>query len=208
MQGKKTKGAPGRGPAGSLATGARPPGQVRIIGGQWKRTPIPVPDKPGLRPSGDRVRETLFNWLRHLAGGFGALRGLDLFAGSGALGFEFASRGAAQVTLIERDADLARALRALKMKLKAETVEVLQGDALTVAPRLPAAFDVVFIDPPFAAGLQEAALAAAERVLAPGGYLYLESPAALDPQAAAAAGWEIVRADEAGRVAFHLLRRV
>lgn len=206
MRDKKTSGAPGRGPARSLSTGARPPGQVRIIGGQWKRTPIPVPDKPGLRPSGDRVRETLFNWLRHLAGDFSAQRGLDLFAGSGALGFEFASRGAAQVTLIERDAELARALRALKLKLKADNVEVLQGDALTLAQRLPAQFDVIFLDPPFAAGVQDAALAAAARLLAPGGLVYLESPAPLVPEAAAA-GWVIERADCAGRVAFHLLRR-
>ena len=210
MRAKKDKDkAPrnGRGQAPSLSTPLRPAGQVRIIGGQWKRTPIAVPDKPGLRPSGDRVRETVFNWIGHLMGDFSSVRGLDLFAGSGALGFELASRGAQRVLLIERDPQLARALRALKDKLKADAIEVKQADALAAAAQLPAEFDLVFLDPPFAAGIEPKALAAALGVLAPEGLIYLESPEVFSAESAAAAGLEILRQDRAGRVAFHLLRR-
>ncbi|MEG1833751.1 MAG: 16S rRNA (guanine(966)-N(2))-methyltransferase RsmD [Burkholderiaceae bacterium] len=211
MRAKKENGfasgkAPKRSQGPSLSTAPRPAGQVRIIGGQWKRTPIAVPDKPGLRPSGDRVRETVFNWLGHLVGDFGAVRGLDMFAGSGALGFELASRGSRRVVLIERDAQLARALRALKDKLKADAIEVMQADALAAAARLPAEFDLIFLDPPFAAGIEAKALTAAIKVLAPDGLIYLESPAVFSAEAAAAAGLEIVRQGQAGRVAFHLLR--
>jgi len=207
MRQKKSDRGPQRGQGPSVSTAPRPAGQVRIIGGQWKRTPIAVPDKPGLRPSGDRVRETAFNWLRHLLGDFSAVRGLDLFAGTGALGFELASRGSPRVVLIERDAQLARGLRALKDKLKAEAIEIVQGDALAVASRLPAEFDLIFLDPPFAAGIEAQALEAAVKALAPEGLIYLESPDAFSPEAAAQRGLEIVRAETAGRVAFHLLRR-
>lgn len=204
---KENDRGPKRGQGPSLSTAPRPAGQVRIIGGQWKRTPIAVPDKPGLRPSGDRVRETVFNWLGHLVSDIGAVRGLDMFAGSGALGFELASRGARRVLLIERDPELARALRALKDKLKGEAIEVMQADALAAVARLPAEFDLVFLDPPFAAGIQSKALAAAIGVLAPDGLIYLESAEVFSAEAAAAAGLDIVRQGQAGRVAFHLLRR-
>src|SRR5882757_6686256 len=131
-------------------TRRRPPGSVRIIGGQWKRSPIVVADEPGLRPTADRVRETLFNWLAHLRPDGQTLRGLDLFAGTGALGFELASRGAAHVTLVEQSALLVAQLRALQEKLTATQVEILAGDALAIAARLPASsFDVIFLDPPF-----------------------------------------------------------
>src|SRR3954466_10716767 len=95
--------------------------EVRIIGGLWKRTRLPVADKPGLRPTPDRVRETLFNWLGQDLEGW---RCVDAFAGTGALGLEAASRGAAQVVLVEQDPDLVATLRALKAKLGADTVEV------------------------------------------------------------------------------------
>ena len=104
--------------------------QVRIIGGQWKRTPLPVLDAEGLRPTPDRVRETVFNWLNHLFdGAWGQVRCLDLFAGSGALGFEAASRGAARVVMIEANAAAVRQLQATQEKLRATQVSIVRGDA-------------------------------------------------------------------------------
>lgn len=180
--------------------------RVRIIGGQWRRTPIPVADSPGLRPSPDRVRETLFNWLAHLRPATESLRGLDLFAGSGALGFELASRGARSVTLVERDPDLARGLQALAERLGARQVEVVRGDAFAVAQRLaPASFDLVFLDPPFEAGLMPRALDAACTLLAPGGLVYAESPVALGETDLQARNLVQIRHGQAGRVHFHLL---
>ncbi|GIL06263.1 MAG: hypothetical protein BroJett031_27830 [Betaproteobacteria bacterium] len=182
--------------------------RVRIIGGAWKRTPIPVADSPGLRPTPDRVRETLFNWIAHLRPDLAALRGLDLFAGTGALGFELASRGAAHVTLVERDPKLAARLRALRDRLGATQIEIVAGDALAVAAQLAdSSFDFVFVDPPYDAGLLAPALDAVRRVLAPEGLAYAESDAPIDAAQAAAHGYELVRADRASRVCFHLLRR-
>jgi 16S rRNA (guanine(966)-N(2))-methyltransferase RsmD len=188
-------------------THAQAPQRVRIIGGVWKRTPLVVTAAPGLRPTPDRVRETLFNWLAHLRPDLASCCGLDLFAGTGALGFELASRGARAVTLVERDPRVVAALVALRQRLNAVQVEVLAGDAFTAAARFaPASFDIVLLDPPFDAGLQSPALATARRVVNADGFVYLESPAPLTPEAAAAAGFDIVRAERAGRVAFHLLR--
>lgn len=180
---------------------------MRIIGGAWKRTPVSVADVPGLRPTPDRVRETLFNWIAHLMPEVAALRGLDLFAGTGALGFELASRGAAYVLLVERDARLVARLRALRERLGAAQIEIASGDALAVAARLTdRSFDLVFVDPPYDAGLLAPALDAVRRLLAPGGLVYAESGTRLEAAQAAAHGYEIVRADRAGRVFFHLLR--
>ena len=124
------------------------PAQVRIIGGRWKRTVLPVLDAEGLRPTPDRVRETLFNWLGQDLSGLACL---DLFAGSGALGFEAASRGAAEVTLVEANPRVVRQLRDNQYRLDASQVRVVQGDAFTVAAQLPdGSFDRVFLDPPFA----------------------------------------------------------
>lgn len=187
---------------------AQAPGRVRIIGGQWKRTPIPLPGVPGLRPTPDRVRETVFNWLAHLRPDFAALRALDLFAGSGALGFEAASRGVARATLVERDARALAALRALRDKLHADAVEIVAGDALVVAGNLPAAsFELVFLDPPFDRGLLMPALAAGVRLLAPDGLLYAESGAAIADSTLAPLGLRLLRNDRAGQVFFHLLAR-
>jgi 16S rRNA (guanine(966)-N(2))-methyltransferase RsmD len=184
------------------------PQQVRIIGGIWKRTPLPVATAaPGLRPTPDRVRETVFNWLSHLRPDLAALSGLDLFAGTGALGFELASRGARSVTLVESNALALEGLRATQARLDARHVEVVAGEALAVAARLPeAAFDIVFLDPPFDASLQRPALVAARRLLAPDGLIYVEAPSALTAGELEQAGLELVRAGRAGRVAFHLLR--
>jgi 16S rRNA (guanine966-N2)-methyltransferase len=186
----------------------RAPHVVRIIGGAWKRTPIAVADSPGLRPTPDRVRETLFNWIAHLRPDLAALRGLDLFAGTGVLGFELASRGAAHVTLVERDARLLARLHALRGKLGATQIAIASGDALAVAARLAdCSFDIVFVDPPYDAGLLAPALDAVRRLLAPDGLVYAESGEPIGAAQAAAHGYEIVRADRAGRVFFHLLRR-
>jgi len=142
------------------------PQRVRIIGGAWRRTPIPVADSGGLRPTPDRVRETLFNWIAHLRPDPSALRGLDLFAGSGALGFELASRGAARVLLVERSPALLRQLRALREKLGASTIDIVAGDALAVASCLPPRrFDLVFLDPPYGADLLWPAIDAVQPLL-------------------------------------------
>jgi 16S rRNA (guanine(966)-N(2))-methyltransferase RsmD len=181
---------------------ADPAGEVRLIGGRWKRSKLPVLDRPGLRPTPDRVRETLFNWLGHDLTGW---RVLDAFAGSGALGFEAASRGAHEVVLLERDAVLARSLAASKDRLQAETLEVHTGDALSwMASAVHGRFDLVLLDPPFDAGLHGAATGAALKLLSPGGWLYVESDHALDPPA----GCEAYRRLQAGAVHAHLWRRI
>lgn len=181
--------------------------KVRIIGGRWRRTPLPVAEAPGLRPTPDRVRETLFNWIAHLRPDCSALRGLDLFAGTGALGFELASRGAASVTLVERAPGQLAQLRAIRDKLGAANVEIIGGEALAVARGLPArAFDLVFVDPPFDAGLHAAVLHAVGGLLAADALVYVESATPMD-EAAAAAGLEPLRSLKAGQVHARLYRR-
>ncbi len=179
-------------------------GQVRIIGGKWRNTKLPVPLSPGLRPSSDRVRETLFNWLMPRLGG---ARVLDLFAGSGALGLEAVSRGAAQATLVERDAALSRQLRESVAKLGAqEQIAVVQADALQWL-RQPAGVlaDIVFIDPPFADGLWEAVIAGLPSHLAADAWLYVESPADRAPKMPAP--WLLHREGGTREVRFALYRR-
>jgi 16S rRNA (guanine966-N2)-methyltransferase len=181
------------------------PQQVRIIGGLWKRTPLPVADRPGLRPTPDRVRETLFNWLGQDLDGW---RCVDAFAGTGALGLEAASRGAADVLLVEAEGPLVDQIRAIIDKLKAQNVRVQRGNALSVLASLPAAsVDLVFLDPPFDAGVHEKALAATRAALRPEGFVYLEAPSAWDAAALAPHGVELVRHMKAGAVHAHLLRR-
>ncbi len=183
---------------------ARAPHEVRIIGGQWKRTKLPVADAPGLRPTPDRVRETLFNWLGQDLTGW---RCLDAYAGSGALGFEAASRGADEVVLIERDARLVHGLRAVQQRLKADRVRIEAADALAWMARCaPDRYELVFIDPPFDADVFTPALAAAARVVVPGGYVYLEADRAFDP-AALDAGLTLHRHGKAGAVHYHLIQR-
>ncbi len=181
-----------------------PPREVRLIGGSLKRSKLPVADRPGLRPTPDRVRETLFNWLGQDLTGW---RVLDAFAGSGALGFEAASRGATEVQLLERDPVLARSLQASRDRLQANTLRVDCADAVAWMARCaPARFDLVLLDPPFDAGLQAPALAAAAPLLVAGGLLYLESPAALPP-AEIPREFALSRQGRAGAVHYHLLRR-
>lgn len=187
--------------------------EVRIIGGQWKRSVLPVPVSNGLRPTPSRVRETLFNWLGQDLSGW---RVLDAFAGSGALGFEAASRGADEVTLLERDAALARGLQATQARLKATQVKVMQAEAVSWMrqPRQGGLFDLVFLDPPFDEALFWPALEAALQCVPEGGWIYLESPSALAdlPQAERHAGviGQLAphRQGQAGAVHFHLFQRV
>jgi 16S rRNA (guanine(966)-N(2))-methyltransferase RsmD len=180
---------------------------VRIIAGRYRRTPIGVVDAPGLRPTPDRVRETLFNWLEHLQGGWTGVRALDLFAGSGALGLECASRGAQQVVLVEHHARAAAALRELLQRLDGAPAVVVQDDWQAALARLAAAsFDLVLLDPPFDAGVLARAIAAALRVLRPGGLLYVESGQPLAPADLAAWPVDLLRSGRAGAVFFHLLR--
>ncbi|GAB4116043.1 MAG: 16S rRNA (guanine(966)-N(2))-methyltransferase RsmD [Rubrivivax sp.] len=175
--------------------------EVRLIGGQWKRSKLPVADRPGLRPTPDRVRETLFNWLGQDLSGW---RVLDAFAGSGALGFEAASRGAAEVLLLERDPRLAAGLKAQQARLKAEAVTVLATDALAWMARCtPGRFELVLLDPPFDAGLSGPSVAAARPLLVPGGWLYLE---AAQPLQALPAGLHEHRRLRAGAVSAQLLQ--
>ncbi|MBA4178725.1 MAG: 16S rRNA (guanine(966)-N(2))-methyltransferase RsmD [Leptothrix sp. (in: Bacteria)] len=157
-------------------------GEVRLIGGLYRGRKLPVADRPELRPTPDRVRETLFNWLGQDLCGW---RVLDAFAGSGALGFEAASRGAAEVLLLEADAGLAASLRASRERLGAAALKVERAEALRwMAGAAPQRFELVLLDPPFDAGLGAAAVAAAARLVVPGGFVYLEGPAPLaDPPA-------------------------
>jgi 16S rRNA (guanine(966)-N(2))-methyltransferase RsmD len=190
---------------GASSKGGKPHA-IRIIGGDWKRTPLPVLDLDGLRPTPDRVRETLFNWLGQRLDG---QRCLDLFAGSGALGFEAASRGAARVLMVERNSRAASQLRANQERLAARMIEIAEADGLRLAASLPpGSFDVVFLDPPFGSEVLDKALALAAPLVSGDGFLYVEAGVAIEPGAnEALAGWEIVRQGKAGAVHFHLLQR-
>lgn len=182
-----------------------PTHEIRIIGGQWRRTRLKVADKPGLRPTPDRVRETLFNWLGQDLTGW---RCLDAFAGTGALGFEAASRGAAQVLMLEQDAALVAQLAALKTRLGAGGVTVQRGDAVMALKKTPpASLDLVFLDPPFDSDLFDKALAAAVPALAEGGFLYLEAPVAWTDERLQPLGLGVRRHLKAGAVHAHLLVR-
>ena len=192
------------------------PQQVRIIGGQWKRTPLPVAAADGLRPTPDRVRETVFNWINHQLGSeWKDLHCLDLFAGTGALGFEAASRGAAQVTMVEASTTVWNHLDAIKTKLKAEQVHIIRGDALRFAQAAANGgqrFNLIFLDPPYQQEWLPKILPLCAQILTEGGLVYAESANALEPNNALESpdflsGWEIIRSDRAGMVFYSLLRR-
>jgi len=189
---------------------ATAPQEVRVIGGMWKRSLLPVSQAPGLRPTPSRVRETLFNWLGQDMSGW---RCVDAFAGSGALGIEAASRGAQQVVLVEQDAALVRALRQTVDRLKAQDrVTVRQGDALASLRALPPkGLDLVFLDPPFGGeegndALVVPVLQAAQRAVLTDGWVYLEAPRPWTDEELAALGLSCFRRGKAGQVAFHLLQ--
>ncbi|MGH8175238.1 MAG: 16S rRNA (guanine(966)-N(2))-methyltransferase RsmD [Steroidobacter sp.] len=185
------------------AARATPANRLRIIGGRWRGAPIVFPPVEAVRPSPDRVRETLFNWLQsHVL----AARCLDLFAGSGALGFEALSRGAAQVTFVDREPQLARHLKQTLERLGSAAGAVFTEDARRFLQRPAHPFDIVFLDPPFASGdmLQEVCNALAHGWLADEAWVYIECPAdaalPLTPH-----GWTVHRSRRAGQVGYHLL---
>ncbi len=152
---------------------AMAPGKIRIISGIWRNSRLHVADLQGLRPTPERVRETLFNWLQPRLPG---ARCLDIFAGTGALGFEAASRGAGHVTLVEHNPALVRCLHDTKTRLRADMVEVVQADALSWLLTSHSAFDIVFIDPPFAQNLWQQVLPALQPILANEARVHIESP--------------------------------
>ena len=180
------------------------PGYVRIIAGRWRGTRLPVPDASGLRPSTDRVRETLFNWLQPRLPG---ARVLDLFAGTGALGLEALSRGASEALLIERDPTLVENLHGVIGRLQAGTeAHVLRADALALLRTpLHGRFDVVFVDPPFDAGLWDQVLELLPTWLADDAWLYLEAPLEATPKLGAR--WIPHREGHTREVRYALYRR-
>ena len=185
---------------------ARRPGgsnTLRIIGGEWGGRKLRFADGEGLRPTTDRVRETLFNWLAPLIHG---ARCLDLFAGSGALGLEALSRGAAEVVFVDTNPAAIAALKENLALLKAQNAEVNRGDALTFLGGEARPFDVVFLDPPFRRDLLQPAikLLAEQGWLAAGARVYLELESE-ESLAGLPEGWELLRSKEAGQVAYHLV---
>ncbi len=171
--------------------------RVRIIGGVWRSRLIAFTPVEGLRPTPDRVRETLFNWLGQRLDG---LRCLDLFAGSGALGFEAASRGAAEVVMVERDARVLSALREQADRLQASQVRIVAADALDYLASNCGRFDLILIDPPFRSGLLVPALARAASHLSAGGKIYVEFGERPD-----LTGWRVLREGRAGASRYCLL---
>ena len=198
----------------STKVGAGRPREVRIIGGAWRRTRLPVADRPGLRPTPDRVRETLFNWLASVAGASGGelpgWRCIDVFAGTGALGFEAASRGAAEVLVCEQDPALLQQMKTTRDKLQAQAVQVQRGDGAAWLARSGAHhWHVIFLDPPFEqAALYERALKAAGPALNAQGVVYLEADQAWTDERLAPFGFAVFRHLKAGAVHAHLLKPV
>jgi 16S rRNA (guanine966-N2)-methyltransferase len=178
-------------------------GRLRIVGGTLRGSRLDVPMAPGLRPTPDRVRETLFNWLAPVIDG---ARCLDLYAGTGALGIEALSRGAAQVDFVDTDNRLVALLRANLARLR-QTAAVHRGDALQFLAATDARYDIVFLDPPFSGGLWAAAASALEARdrLQPGALIYIESPAEEIPLLPA--NWVLHREGRAGAVRYSLYRR-
>ena len=178
--------------------------QLRIIGGEWRSRRLDFPDVEGLRPTPDRVRETLFNWLMPIIHG---ARCLDLFTGSGALGLEALSRGASSVVLLDRDPRVITTLRKHLQTLKAEGATLIQQGALDYLQGESTRFDVVFLDPPFRQGLLQPALELLDTRgwLAPGARVYIEQESE-QPLVELPAGWELLRELKAGQVACRLVR--
>lgn len=204
LKGKALKAAKAEAAAKAGTTGGS--GEIRIIGGQWRRTRLSVAQRPGLRPTPDRVRETLFNWLGQDLTGW---RCIDAFAGTGVLGFEAASRGAKDVSMVELDAGLVAQLRTLQQRLGATAVKVQRGDGLSILQQVTAdSLDLVLIDPPFTENaLFLPALRAARSAIGTDGWVYLEAPAEWGEAALAPLGLTRQRYLKAGAVHAHLLRK-
>ena len=176
------------------------PNKLRIIGGEWRSRIITFPDEQGLRPTTDRVRETLFNWLGQTLEGKSCL---DLFGGSGALGFEAHSRGARGVTMIERHPKVFTALRENAAKLQATRMTLVRDDALAWLTRTRDVYDVIFLDPPFQSGLLEKLLPLLSTHLSAEGVAYIESGTPL----IAPDGMQLIRDSRAGQVYFGLVQK-
>ena len=183
---------------GNRGTNAGVAGTLRVIGGKYRRRLIRVPARPGLRPTPDRVRETLFNWLGQDLDGLACL---DLYAGSGALGFEAASRGAARVVLVEKDRAAVAELERSRAALDATQVTIVSGDAAAYLARECGRFDVVFLDPPFRQNAVPAILGKLPSRLEPGARVYVESEAPVE----VAAPWTELKRARAGQVSYQLL---
>jgi 16S rRNA (guanine966-N2)-methyltransferase len=182
---------------------SRQPNRLRIVGGRWRGSRIEFPAIDAIRPSPDRVRETLFNWLQTSIVG---ARCLDLFAGSGALGIEALSRGAAEVTFVDREPQIGRHITQTLQRLAANGATVQVEDAARFLGRAPRPFDVVFLDPPFASALLQTAFdKLPQGWLAGDAYIYVESPADV-PLPPLPTGWTVYRSKQAGQVGYHLLR--
>ena len=179
--------------------------RVRIIGGDWRGRRLDVADVPGLRPTGDRARETLFNWLQPWVA---AAECADLFAGTGALGFEAASRGAMSVLMIEKDPKAQAVLRQSIEQLQAEQVNLHAGGAMSLIEEFkPDSFDLVFVDPPFDSNLGGLVLERLDKCgcVRQGGFIYVESPASM--VLPAPEGWSVWRDQQLGEVRMQLFRR-
>lgn len=177
--------------------------RLRIVGGRWRGRRIDFPAIAAIRPTPDRVRETLFNWLQHSIVG---ARCLDLFAGSGALGLEALSRGASHVTFVDRERRIGQHLKQALERFEATNAEVIVSEAARFLGRPPAPYDIVFLDPPFAADeLPQTFRSLAAGWVRPGAFIYVECSAHA-PLAALPEGWTIYRSKRAGQVGYHLLR--
>jgi len=175
-------------------------GRIRIIGGEYRGRRIAVPDRADLRPTPDRVRETLFNWLGQSLDGRSCL---DLFAGSGALGFEAASRGAARVVMVEQDRSVFATLEKTRSLIAARAVELVLGDAFAYLANSAEKFDVVFLDPPFRQNALPRLLEALPARLAPGARVYVEAAAPVGAEE----NWRELKRARAGQVSYQLLER-
>lgn len=173
--------------------------QIRIIGGRWRGRSIRFQAEPGLRPTPNRVRETLFNWLGQTLPGYQCL---DLFAGSGALGFEALSRGAARVVFVERQREAVRRLRENATRLGAEGAEIVLSEAMDWLRRDGRKFDLIFLDPPFSGQELVRLLPILTGRLNPGGVVYCESPGGVSESPL----WSEIRAAKAGQVTYQLLK--
>jgi 16S rRNA (guanine966-N2)-methyltransferase len=181
------------------------PGRLRIVAGKWRSRVLDVADVPGLRPTAERIRETLFNWLAPTLPG---ARCLDLFAGTGALGFEALSRGASEVVFVDKSPVAVRALEVSAERLAATGADIRQGDAVDFLRRKPTRrFDIVFLDPPFAADSLEdlCRLLSEKPLLAEDAFIYLEEDRA-KPEVELPSGWVRLKSRTAGNVRYSLAR--
>lgn len=172
---------------------------MRIGGGEWRSRLLPFPDAPGLRPTPDRVRQTVFNWLGQELHG---LTCLDLFSGTGVMGFEALSRGAKQVVMVEKSIPVYKTLIENKKLLNADAAQILNIDALQFLAQNQLVFDVIFLDPPYDQGWLPKLLLQLRQHLAPEGLLYVEAEFSVK----GGEGWQVLKHGKAGNVFYHLLK--